>query len=301
MESCIPWPSPDCWTPPAWLESRLVPDGRFARAYNALADNRRALLKGLIARHYILNPPVQARSVATEQCFDLVNHRVERAPAPFAVILVDDTLDAPALFLAALLPALFARVPQVLAVRLGSKSAVSDPLLVACELAGQEQVAALGPVLVLRLLLECAASPGPGVVLYPETPALRRILGQKALQEALAASSLRLVPLRAPRAPGLWRDEAHQFLPQDVELLYGRLPFEAGGAAPGSKSRVRPGESGWEAFNTAHRELLLAPDARAGQGRARICVGEGCLGLWRWQELLPGLFQQERSGFSTAP
>lgn len=49
------------WTFPAWLEPRLLPDARFARAYERTGDQRRALLKGLIADHYALNPPASAR------------------------------------------------------------------------------------------------------------------------------------------------------------------------------------------------------------------------------------------------
>lgn len=300
MESSIPWPEAASWTPPQWLDRHLIPDGRFARAYNALADDRRALLKGLIARHFVLNPPRHPQGSTLAERFDLFSQRSDRAPVPFVLVLTDALFDAPALFLAALMPALCARVPQVLVARLGSRSAMPDSLLACCELAGQESVAALGPVLLQRLLLACAASGEAGVVLHPDTPAFRRFLGHSALRAALDASRLRLVPLRLPQGAGLWRDVGQQFPAQDVSLLYGGLSFEEGGANPGRRSRaIVPDEIAWKAFNTASRDLLLLPEARTGQGRAGVCVTEGCLGQWRWPELWPGLFLRERQLFST--
>lgn len=300
MESSIPWPEPASWTPPQWLERHLVPDGRFARAYNALADDRRALLKGLIARHYILNPPRQPQASAQAERFDLFTRTRASAPVSFVLVLTEAVFDAPALFLAALMPALCARVPQVLAVRLGKRSAMPDSFLTGCELAGQESVAALGPVLLQRLLLECAASGEGGVVLHPDTPVFRRLLGQGALRAAIDTSGLRLVPLRLPQGAGLWRDAGQQLPAEDVTLLYGGLRFEEGGARPGRRNRaVVPDEIAWRAFNSASRDLLLLPEARIAQARAGVCVAESCLGQWRWPELWPGLFLRERQLFGT--
>lgn len=300
MESCFPCSEPSGWSPPDWFETHLIPDVRFAKAYNALADDRRALLKGLIARHFALNPPSPAASTSVTERFDLFSRRSIRGPAPFVLLLTDRELDAPALFLAALLPALCARVPQVLVCRVGKKSDVPDSLLVSCELSGQERVAAVGPVLLQRLLTDCAASGDAGVVLYPDTSAFRHIISQSALRAALDASALRLTALRPPRACGLWRDECHQFPPLDVALLYGLLNFDIGGVAPGAR-KAGPDEKGWKAFRAVPRDLDLLPQARAGQGRGLVTVTESCLGQWAWPELVPDFFVQQRQTFLPVP
>lgn len=309
MESSFPCFEPSGWTPPDWLEPHLIPDGRFAKAYNALADDRRALLKSLIARHFALNQPPRSAFSTVEERFDLFTHSRRCEPVPFVLLLTDRDLDAPALFLAALMPALCARVPQVLVCRVGKKPDAPDSLLACCELAGQERVAALGPVLLQRLLADCAATGEPGVVLHPDTPAFRHILAQQALSEALDASALRLVGLRPPRACGLWRDAAHQFPPLDVALLYGLLNFDIGGVAPGSGGT--PDEAAWRAFRATARDLDLVPQARlgrsgdgghnGGQGRALVTVTEACLGQWRWPEIESGLFVRQRQIFSSTP
>lgn len=297
MEFCIPDSEPSPWAFPAWLEEHQLPDDRFAKAYNALGDRRRALIKGLIARHYALTPPSGPAANSLTQRFELLEHTSLQEPAPFVLLLLDGQHDAPALFLSALVPALCARVPQVLVARLGQRSAVPDALLASCELCGQERLAALGPMLLQRLVQECATSGEPGLVLHPDTPEFRRLLGQKELRQALDAAPVRLVPLRVPQACGLWRDSSIDFPPEDVALLYGALPFEAAGAVPGMRSRTAPDEEGWRAFCEVRRHLLLVPPARAGQPRAAVTVSGECLGLWRWPELHPGLFVQERQIF----
>lgn len=298
MEPPIPDFEPSAWSFPEWLQAHMVSDGRFARAYNCLGDERRALIKSLIARHFVLNPPMGTLHSSTTDRFGLLERTSVREPAPFALLLIDASIDAPALFLASLLPALCARVPEVLAVRLGKRSAVPDPLLVACELSGQERLATLGPVQIQRLLLECSSCGEPGVVLYPDTLAYRRLLSKPSLCQVLQASPLRLVPLRAPRAAGLWRDTSLDFPPEDVSLLYGGLPFEIQGAAPGQRGRKAQDESAWQAFSSVPRDLLLVSAARAGQGRAAVTVSGECLGLWRWPELHPGTFVHERQSYT---
>lgn len=293
MEPPIPDSDPGEWTFPAWLDQRLVSDFRFARAYNALGDERRALIKGLVARHYGLQHCGPQRSDTTE-AFGLFDRRLVRRPLPFVLLLVDAVFVAPALMLAALLPALCARVPQVLVARLGKGA--PDALLVACELSGQERLATLGPVQLQRLLLELAAGGAPGAVLHPDTDEFRRMLAKPALRQALDASPLRLVPLRAPRLPGLWRDAADDFPPADVALLYGALAFDEQGATPGQHGQ--PDVEAWRNFAAVQRDLLLAPASRAEQSRALVTASGDCLGLWRWHQLQHNAFALERHIFT---
>ena len=294
MEPPIPDCDPGEWTFPTWLDQRLVSDFRFARAYNALGDERRALIKGLVARHYSLQH-CGPHNVGLSEAHGIFDRRLVRQPLPFVLLLVDALYDAPALLLAALLPALCGRVPQVLVARLGKGA--PDALLVACELSGQERLATLGPVQLQRLLLELAAGGAPGAVIHPDTEDFRRVLAKPALRQALDASPLRLLPLRAPRLPGLWRDAATDFPPADVALLYGALAFDEQGAAPDQAGQTQPDDAAWQQFSAVPRDLLLAPAARAGQSRAVVTSSGECLGMWRWPQLQHTAFAQERQTF----
>ncbi|MBU1039946.1 MAG: hypothetical protein KKF77_02455 [Proteobacteria bacterium] len=300
------------WTCPTWLAPRFISDARFARAYDALGDQRRAKLKGLIADHFALTPPVQSHGAQCSQHFvsGLSRHACTM-PRPFVLLLTDASLDAPALFLAALMPALCSGAGEVLVLRLGARpgqpNGPPDALLTACELAGQERVAAVSPTLALRLLSECAQSGLPGLVLYPDTPVLRRLFARPELRDQLDASALRLAPLRLPRALGLWRDSPGQYDPAVLEFLYGALAFEAGGATPGRRTGKSLNDAtikaAFSAFAAPRRDLLLVPEQRlsAGQGAARLVVGESHVGLWTWPELTPELFASLTQALGSAP
>jgi hypothetical protein len=297
-------PSGSTWACPPWLTTRFIADARFARAYDAIGDRRRALLKGLIADHFALTPPVPSlRAQCSQQLVSGLTRHASTSPRPFVLLLSDDSLDAPALLLAALMPALSSGAADVLVLRLGARQALPDVLLTACELAGQERVAALGPALAVRLLSECAQCGLPGLVLYPDSPDLRRVLNRPGLRAQLDASPLRLMPLRLPKALGLWRDAPTQFDPERLGFLFGARTFEAGGAQPGRRNRKAPDEAGFGVFAATRRDLLLLPDARleAGQSGARLVVGESRAGLWIWPELSPALLAVTTQAYTSAP
>jgi len=297
-------PSGPAWACPSWLTARFIPDARFARAYDSIGDQRRALLKGLIADQFALARPVHAlRAQDTQELVSGLTRHTSTSPRPFVLLLTDSSLDAPALLLAALMPALCSGAADVLVLRLGARQALPDVLLTACELAGQERVAALGPPLALRLLSECAQSGLPGLVLYPDSPDLRRVFARPGLRAELDASPLRLAPLRLPGALGLWRDDPAQFDPELVSFLYGGHAFDCGGAKPGGRARKSPDNADYCAFAARPRDLLLAPDARVevGQGASRLVVGQSRAGLWTWPELCPDLFAFTTQAYTSVP
>jgi len=291
--SADPAKTPAEW-PPQWLEPLLLTDARFARAYEALGDQRRARLKRVIAAQYALHPPRPALHAQNRELLTCgLAHEHARAARPFVLLLCEAGLDAPALFLAALLPVLTARPEEVLVARLGSRAEVPDSLLAACELAGQERLAALGPRQMERLLREAAASGLPGLVVHQDSPAFRRIFAASAVRAALDVSPLALCPLRPPLRPGVWRDAPGQLLPECVEPFYGALPFETGDSLGVDL----------EAF-AAGRGLLLLPDSQAGRAGscgAACAVCESQLGLYRWPELSADLLSLTSGAFSAAP
>ncbi|MDQ7834541.1 MAG: hypothetical protein RDU24_04095 [Humidesulfovibrio sp.] len=292
------------WIFPAWLEPRLISDARFARAYDAIGDQRRALLKSIIAHNFALNPPA---SVLREQHHRMLASglrcRSSITPRPFILLLVDSSLDAPALLLGALMPALCSGAADVLVVRLGSRASVPESLLTSCELAGQERVASLSATLAAQLLIECAQSGLPGLVLHPDTPEMRRVLNRPALRTALDSSFLRLAPLRVPRGLGVWRDTVDQFALDALAFLYAGLELEAGGAKPGRGASKPQDKSRFQAFASVPRELLLVPDAcvETAPSAARLVLGESCSGLWTWPELSDALFTATMQACTTAP
>lgn len=153
---------------PAWLESHRIPDADFASAYDATPAPLRAHLKTAIAALHALHGETPATTTHT---------RLPRAgfaltryceAAPWALVVVGPHYDAAPRLLGALLPALFDGVADVLVVQLadGANSTMPAPLLVALELAGQEQVFALhGEALATLLHQLHAANPAGRVVL----------------------------------------------------------------------------------------------------------------------------------------
>lgn len=294
MEPPLPEHDPGPSPFPAWIEPLLVPDSSFSRAYAELGDRTRSLLKGLIARQYALCQPAAPLALSVRERHGDFAREYDLSPIPFALILVDAQLAAPAFLLAALLPALCARVPRVLVGWLGPRGDAPASLLTACELAGQERVAALGPVQGRRLLEHCAAFGRPGLVLHPETAAFSRLLLRAPLAERLADSPLRLRALRAPLHAALWRDAPNDPPAEDVALLYGALALESGGPGCG------PDAQDWPAFCGRERELLLYPEGRQRPDGAGLAVSSGCLGMWRWPDLGTQTFLRRREVFTSA-
>lgn len=308
------------WKLPDWLEDRLLPDSRFAKAYGRFGDASRALLKRTIAAHYALAAPRQSRCEAsTVTLRSGLCHQQSTRPADYAILLLDGPLDAPALALAALMPLLTSGIGEVLVVRLGSAASIPDSLLTACELAGQERFAALGPAQVERLLVDCsnggacAQCGSVGVLLYAATDAVRRVLDRPVLRRVLfhgsVRGSVRALPLALPSSVGLWRDAPGQFPAEPLALLYAGLPMETAGLASGARMGAKSSDAAWNAFAAQGHEVLLVPDDRfvagpsivaASNTTARLCIAESQLGLWHWQGLTPNLFMQSTVAFSSA-
>jgi hypothetical protein len=280
---------------PAWLESRLLPDSRFARAYAQFGDAERALLKRVIASHYLLSPPALARrSELAVTLPTALRVHTTLAPVDFVLLLVDESFDAPGLLLSALVPALTSGVPEVVVVRLGSSASIPHSILTACELAGQERFASLGPKQTERLLLDCLSGSAAGVLLYSATPDVLRVLDRPGLRRRVHCEALRTLALAPPKRVALWRDAPEQFPAHTLRLLYGNLCFELGGCDSGC-------DLDWQTFASHARDLLLVPEGRAEHFcNAQVAVSESQLGLWKWSRLTPDLFSQSVSTFSAA-
>ena len=135
-------------TIPTWALDACLDDETFAAAYEAVPADRRALLKTAIARQYAWRAPAPC---SENRCARVWTQGFESlevvAPADVCLLLFDASCASPALFLAALLPALNAGIGTVLAVHArGPQDApASEAVLAAFELAGQEAVLELPP------------------------------------------------------------------------------------------------------------------------------------------------------------
>lgn len=133
---------------PLWIEDRLVDDGRFAAAYDALSDQQRGACKLAIARLEALYGGAAPGRVLQHVETKGTTHVTLREPAPWALFLLGQDFVSPARLLAALMPAVLAGVPNILVCRVrGGVTPATMPaaILAALELSGQELVADLTP------------------------------------------------------------------------------------------------------------------------------------------------------------
>ncbi len=146
---------------PDWTEECLVADAAFAAAYDAVGAPRRAELKLALARLAAclgeIPAGVDVSSRAMRQGFHLME---ARRTADFTVIFWDAPYAGPTRILAALMPAILAGVPHILACRVraaGDAAPFPAPVLAALELASQELTADISPDQARDLMRHCGA------------------------------------------------------------------------------------------------------------------------------------------------
>ena len=146
---------------PAWLEKYLFAEERFALAYEATPPELRALCKQALALQYALfgEAPDFEEQHLRRRAAGFAASWYSQA-VPWACVFFDASYASAPRLLAALAPALLARVPLVLAVCVGGQA--KEPLLCALELAGQEQSYQLGGPQCVKLLRELARQLGRG-------------------------------------------------------------------------------------------------------------------------------------------
>ncbi|MFW5735588.1 MAG: hypothetical protein ACOCWR_11060, partial [Oceanidesulfovibrio sp.] len=126
---------------PSWLLDAALSDAPFARAFDAVGEERRALLKTAIARLttvYGVSDVQERHEIRNYGAGFAMSRRTSLARCAFIVLC--QGFASPAALLGALVPALLAGVPEVVVVRLveNDPEPWPDALLCAMELAGQE-------------------------------------------------------------------------------------------------------------------------------------------------------------------
>ncbi|MCM0755817.1 hypothetical protein M7784_11245 [Desulfovibrio aminophilus] len=277
---------------PSWLDGSLARDASFGRAYAAVPDARRALLKTAIARLWDWCAPAEALHRRAETLWRSGLRSVSLAePRRFAMMLFDAGETSPSRLLAALVPALAAGVPDVLAVRLGGRALPPAPQLLALELAGVERLALLSRARCAELLAHLGQGGESGAVL-----ALGREAASVVAEARLHSARQRAwTPGSGPA--GVWLErgagsdlEALDFAQQGAEIHV----WGAGRRSiPGGFVR-RSGT--FETFLRQGYSALYVPEARreACAGRAPLVLGPGCESCWLWPDLEASLFTPRR-------
>lgn len=146
---------------------RKVPDSAFAHAFASVDGDGMAILKRSIARLFSVHPPESGaspwsrRQTWTDSLGDIAQFS---APLDFAAILLPRTVVSPVKLLAALIPARTAGISQVVVLRPEAASWEPD-VLVALELAGQEDVYGFDDGLKARILANLRKTNARGIVL----------------------------------------------------------------------------------------------------------------------------------------
>ena len=146
---------------PLWLAEGLVSDNELARAYEDTAPELRSLCKHTLAvchAFFGATPDWEEQSL-THSAHGLRTRAYSR-PADWTLVIFDAAYVSAPRLLAALMPALLARVPLVLCI--STPGPARPELLCALELTGQEQVYALDVFQSLDLLRGLAVQPGQG-------------------------------------------------------------------------------------------------------------------------------------------
>jgi hypothetical protein len=146
---------------PPWLAEGLVPDSELARAYEDTTPALHALCKHALAvQHAVFGEtPDWEEQRLTRLAHGFCTRACSR-PADWALVVFDAAYASAPRLLAALMPALLARVPLVSCVC--TPGPARPELLCALELAGQEQIYALTASRSLDLVRHLAEQQGQG-------------------------------------------------------------------------------------------------------------------------------------------
>lgn len=280
------------FTFPGYLERSLLPDGVFAEAYAALTPETRAYVKTAIARTAAVCgcPDILRGTRAFDMRQGFVLHEAMR-PADWAIVFFDEDYAAPARVLAALLPAMLAGIPDILACRVVSGAAaapLSPAVLTALELAGQELCAEFDGPGALALFRDChAASPrGRAVILggagsLAPLESFARDVGLPVRRYAAATR----IAIDADSLPGACAEEPH-----------GMLRF----AHPDASFALTPPQ--WEKGVVEHFSAVFCGESAVAAllGRFPLVLTPGHEVCWLWPDMDMDFFREQSRAFAPA-
>ena len=266
---------------PVSLDEFLVADAAFGAAYDAVSPEERAVIKAAVARMAIVQEKAEALSrysvTMVRQGFTL---HERTCPVSWTVVLWDAAYAGPTRVLAALMPAMLAGVPNILACRIGDHGEFPAPLLAALELAGQELVAECAPGVALDIVRACCEADGRGRVVC---------LGQEAvLGEAVRLAASFGVPAYHMASPVRVGIAASSFS-EPMQDTYIRFVHPDGALVPFEE----------DAVNGIFSAVFCAEEHVVNfLGSAPLILSPGNEGYWAWPGLGTVFFRETSMGLS---
>jgi hypothetical protein len=254
---------------PPWLTQCLVSDDELAQAYEESAPQLRASCKHTLAvQHAFFGEAPDWEEQRLSRSAQGFHSRACSRPADWTLVIFDAKYASAPRLLAALMPALLARVPLVLCA--SAPGPARPDLLCALELAGQEQIYALDAAQSLDLVQSLAAQPGQGRLV---------LLHRGALSTLRAAADAADVPCwEERRAP--------------VLRLCGAEPDAA---------LIRLAHPDAMITHDLAPDVLYCSGPDAGKGQAPLILPPGMEGCWLHPSLTPDFFRVRSLIFGPAP
>ena len=271
---------PRFWPPV--LEQGRVADRAFATAYAALPDRNRAWIKtGLAALYAALGGPMPLAVGQERVCGHDLSLATRETPLDFVLVACGPGFASPARLMAAVLPALCARVPEVAAVRVGG--AWPKPLLTTLELCGIESAFRLGARAFAGLGKELAGLGRGAIVVLDGLAAPATGPTGPQVFHARVAGRVGIFP--EADTPFDW--DALAFAQPDLTLCV------HGGSAPDQAPFVAAAGTLADAAGLGYDAVYVGDaKAEAALAVARLSLGPGRETLWLWPQLGPEVFRR---------
>ena len=289
---------------PIGVDAWRVSDAAFARAYAVTGDRGRALIKSCIAGLYQAWRPGSAASTSTTERFLDGQVRIEGlTPRPWFALAIGPDVASPSQLVAAIMPALVSRIPQVLVFRPKARTGWPPALLTALELCGVEQV--FSPSMgnfkhCLKTLGEpgspCCPGGGGGVACLASRTLWERV--REMVPDNCAAHWLAPPKSAALYAgPGAeWDREALAFAQAGLRLVeYGSSSLSQGSAGRMPLGDMPPdacasGLASPDGPGTDRRPWVAYAPAAMAPTDASLILAPGREALWDWPDMPRELF-----------
>jgi hypothetical protein len=257
---------------PPWLAEGLVLDSELARAYEDTAPALHALYKHALAVQHAFfgEAPDREEHCLTHRAHGFCTRACSR-PADWALVIFDAAYASAPRLLAALMPALLARVPLVACV--STPGPARPELLCALELAGQEQIYSLSASQSLDLVRHLAAQPGQGRLAWLHRGSLSALRA--------AADEADLPCWEERRAPVL------RICGSEPDAALIRLAHPDAANAADSSQNVIP-------------DAVYCPEPEAADSQAPLVFLPGIEGCWLHPSLTPDFFRSRSLTLSPA-
>jgi len=266
------------------MERGRIPDTAFATAYAQVTDRKRAWIKtGLAAVYAALGGPLPIlRQSGGTLGHDLAFSRID-IPLDFVLILCGPDFSSPARLMAAVVPALCARVSDVAVVRIGS--VWPKPLLTTLELCGVETVCRLGMRALPGLLAELPQK-GRGALVMLDDIRL----------PACPHDAIRLFSARIAGRAGVFPIAHTAFDAEALAFAHPDMTFFVHGEASDALSVFPSGQENLAEAAHLDYDAVYADAAHqeAALRAAPLVLGPGRETFWLWPHLSPEAFRHCR-------